>query len=239
MVKWVRTPFCLALMLMFFRAAGAAEIEVKIHGGIGKTTVRSISGTHVNLAGTPILGSAVNLTDNKARDTLFGIDASYYFSDRWAMNIDLSYMKQKLKDTAATVHAAPDTIPVSPFPAFSYTGYMLGIGPKYRWKDLSPGISPYAVISLVGFFGKQDNTKYSINPTLYGHGGSKTNVRGIGVSPKIGITFAVNEKLNLGIEYRYTYLAVHAGKMRSLQWGYKANISSHDILVDVGYSFGN
>lgn len=227
--------FLSVLFLLFLVSpVQASEIEVMVKGGIGQASYSGISGLHTNKAGTAITGSTVSLGDNKANSSLIGLDVNYYLSDSIAINTGISYTHQKLKDTTAVVNAGGQIGPFS-FPSFSYTGYMFEIGPLYRWKNILDSTSAYLAVDFDKFWGKQNNTRYSVDSNLYGRGGPKTKVQGTGFSTKIGVSYKLGSQTNLLVEYRFTHLSINANAMRSLQWGYKAKGNIHNIVLGVGF----
>lgn len=247
-----RIAFSALLFSALSNYAVANEIELRVLVGATNAKTSNINGLHLPENATPpAIPATVSMADSTSKTSpVVGIDANYYFNENWGVNAGLSYKKHTTNNTYVTINAGGQSWSSS-FPSFSITGYELSVGPLYRWKNLgdSGKLSPFAGLNLVGFYGSQDNTNYTLagvtlNPAgtpkyimgaAYGVGGPSTHVTCYGYMPRLGFSYELDKKMNIGAEYRYASMSCNNGAMRSLESGYKTDLTTNSVMFTIGY----
>ena len=200
------------------------------------------SGTLTNAKGThdPVTGNAgtnvklVTLVDDKLKsDPFFSLDYYRNLTGGLYLNAGISSVSVSSSTTQANFVGGYS---IATFPGINFFGYMVDIGPSYRFKTNS-SYTPFLGLNASFFGGSADNTRFAGDAT-YGVGGDHTYVECLGYTPKLGVFKNAGFLKGFGVTVNSTNLSCNNGAMRSFQYsGYRGDFSILRYQVDYRISF--
>lgn len=209
--------------------------ELVIGLGMYQGTLTNAKGTH-----DPVTGNAgtnvkkVTLTDDKLKsDPYFSLDYYRNLTGGLYLNAGISSVSVRSSATQANFVGG---YTIANFPGINFFGYMVDIGPSYRFQTNS-SFTPFVGLNASFFGGSADNTRFAGDAT-YGVGGNHTYVECIGYSPRIGVYKNSGLLQGFGITVNSTNASCNIGALRSYQYdGFRGDFSLLRYQIDYRLSF--
>ena len=204
--------------------------------------VGTSSGSLTNAKGThdPVTGNAgtnvklVILTNDKLKlDKYFSLDYYRNLTGGLYLNAGISSVSVRSSATQANFVGG---YTIANFPGINFFGYMVDIGPSYRFQTNS-SFTPFVGLNASFFGGSADNTRFAGDAT-YGVGGNHTYVECIGYSPRIGVYKNSGLLQGFGITVNSTNASCNMGALRRYQYdGFRGDFSLLRYQIDQRASF--
>ncbi len=237
MKNYLRILFSTIIIIIFVPIHIFAQSKNELVIGVGTS-----SGTLTNAKGThdPVTGNAgtnvklVTLVDDKLKsDPFFSLDYYRNVTGGLYLNAGISSVSLSSSTTQANFVGGYS---IATFPGINFFGYMVDIGPSYRFNTNS-SYTPFVGLNASFFGGSADNTRFA-GGALYGVGGNHTYVECIGYTPRIGVYKNSGFLQGFGVTINSTTASCNIGAFRSYQYdGFRGDLSLLRYQIDYRISF--
>ena len=224
------------LIIIFAPFHTFAQSKNELVIGIGTTqgsitNAKGIHGPVTGNAGTNV--KLVTLVDDKLKsDTYISLDYYRNLTGGLYLNAGISSVNVSTSTTQADFVGGYS---ITTFPTFNLFGYMVDIGPSYRFNTNS-SYTPFVGLNASVFGGSADNTRFA-DGALYGVGGNHTYVECIGYTPRIGVYKNSGFFQGFGITINSTTASCNIGAFRSYENGFRGDLSFLRYQLDYRVSF--
>jgi len=236
MKNFLRILFSTIIIIIFVPIHIFAQSKNELVIGIGTTqgTVTNAKGIH-----GPVTGNAgtnvklVTLVDDSLKsDPYFSLDYHRNVTGGLYLNAGISSVSVSTMTTQADFVGGYS---ITTFPSINLFGYMVDVGPSYRFNTNS-SYTPFVALNASVFSGSADNTRFA-GGALYGVGGNHTYVECIGYTPRIGVYKNSGFLQGFGITVNSTTASCNFGALRSFEDGFRSDLSFLRYQLDYRVSF--